>query len=280
MNECKIVEDLLPLYAEELVSPETKVFVDSHCEGCEVCASQRERMCADLNQENTGLDYRKTMRRGIWGIVGKTMLVCIVSLGLCLYGLWESGFLHKQVYTAPNGNYRFQVVNCDAGFFKGGACITTPEGKDINLYGDQSYRDFQVWYHPDGKGYFACITYEDHQDTWLCLCEYDEELGMETNRYYPSGEITERDFLAVLKESEQGQKYLAEDAVITFDRWSEAGQFRGRYIYFNYEIPGGWFGEIIFDVVEQEVKEITWKFTLPPGHFTGVIVHEEDVPSK
>lgn len=272
MNECRIVQDLLPLYADDLVSPETREFVDVHCAHCEECASQRERMCAELNQEEPSADYKRNMRRSILKIAGETLLVSILAVGAYLYGLWEWGFLDKQVYEAPNGDYRFQVLDCDAGFFEGGACVTTPEGKDINLYGDQSYRNFQVWYHPDSKGYFACITYDDHQDTWLCLSEYDEELGMETNRYYPSGEITERDFFSILRASEEGEKYLTEDAVITFDRWSEAGEFRGRYVYFNYEIPGGWFGEIVYDVVEQEIKDITWKFTFPAGSH-GVVVN-------
>lgn len=272
MNECKIVQDLLPLYAEDLISPETKAYVDAHCEGCEVCAAQRERMCADLNQEETNVSYRKSMRWSIIGIVIKTLLVSFLAVGGYLYMLWECGIIDKQVYEDPNGNYRFEVQDCDAGFFDGGACIVTHEGRDINLFGNQSYQDFQVWYHPEGKGYFACITYEDHQDTWLCLSAYDEELGMETNRYYPSGEIADRDFFSILRESEDGQKYLTEDAIIEFDRWSEAGRFSGQFIYFNYMVPGGWSGEIIYDVVNQEVKDVTCVFTMPPGSH-GVIVH-------
>lgn len=278
MNECKIVQDLLPLYAEELVSPETKNYVDTHCKGCETCEKQRSRMCRDLNPEPVQVDFKKNMRNGVLHIVGKTLFVCILAVGICMYGLWEWGFLEKKIYAAQDGNYRFQVVDCDAGLFDGGACITTPEGKDISLYGNDSYQDFEVWYHPDSKGYFACITYDDHQDTWLCLSEYDEEMGMETNQYYPSGEITERDFLSILRESDLGQKYLTEDAVITFDRWSEAGQFRGRHIYFNYEVPGGWFGEIMYDVIDQEVKDITFKFTMPPGYLSGTFVIEDEGP--
>lgn len=280
MNECKIVQDLMPLYAEDLVSPETKEFVDGHCVGCGECRGQRDRMCSSLYQEETPVDYKKNMRRSIIGIVAKTLLACFLTVGAYLYFLWELGILDKQVYEAPNGNYRFEVTDEDAGIFEGGAVIVTPDGRGVNLIGDKSYQNFEVWYHPDGMGYFACVTYDDHHNTWLCLSEYDEELGMETNRYFPEGEIAERDFYAILRASEQGQKYLTEDAIITFDRWSEAGQFRGRYIYFNYEIPGGWFGEIIFDVVEREVKDITWMFALPPGHFTAIIEHEQDVPSK
>ena len=280
MNECKIVQDLLPLYAEDLVSPETKTFVDSHCEACGECRGQRDRMCTSLNGEETTVDYKKNMRKGVIGIVVKTLLACFLAVGAYLYILWEWGIINKQVYEDPNGNYRFEVQDCDAGLFEGGACIVTHEGRDVTLFGDHSYQDFQVWYHPDGKGYFACITYDDHQDTWLCLSQYDEELGMETNRYFPEGEIAERDFYAILRASEEGQKYLTEDAVITFDRWSEAGQFRGRYAYFNYEIPGGWCGEIIYDVAEQKVNDITWQYSrrLPGTFFGSIVVENEDSP--
>ena len=270
MNECKIVQDLLPLYAEDLVSPETKAYVDTHCKACLECANQRQRMCADLNQEKTSVDYKKNMRRSVLGIVGKSLLAFALVAGLCVYGLWEWGLLNKQVYTAPNGDYRFQVLDCDAGLFAGGARITTPDGEDIKLTGDEGYQDFQVWYAPDSEGYFACISYEDHQETWLCI-------GDQT---YPQGSAEQQDFYALLRASEQGQKYLTEDAIITFDRWSEAGQFRGRLLYFNYEIPGGWFGEIVYSVEDHEVKNITWKYTLPPGHFTGAIVYDDEIPIK
>lgn len=36
-NECMIVRDLLPLYIENLVSDETRAFVDKHLAGCEDC---------------------------------------------------------------------------------------------------------------------------------------------------------------------------------------------------------------------------------------------------
>lgn len=86
MNECKIVQDLLPLYAEDLVSPETKAYVDTHCKACLECANQRQRMCADLNQEQTSVDYKKNMRWSIFGIVVKTLLVCFLRLAdICTY---------------------------------------------------------------------------------------------------------------------------------------------------------------------------------------------------
>lgn len=259
MNECKIVEDLLPLYAEDLVSPETKEFVDTHCAGCEGCEKLRARARQTLDVSHTDVDYKEDLKKSVWWIIGKTLIVSVFAIGVCLYVLWEFGFLDKKEYMAPNGDYRFEVLDCDSGFFTGGACIVTPEGRDISLYSSQSYRDFQVWYHPDSKGYFACITFEDRMDTWLCLEEYDEELGMEINRIYISGETGDRDFLNILRESELGQQYLYPDTHITFDRWSDDGNL----IYFNYEVSGGYFGEIIYSCQTHEVVDITCKFVRP-----------------
>ena len=36
-QECSIVRDLLPLYAEQLTSPETSAFVEKHLRTCAAC---------------------------------------------------------------------------------------------------------------------------------------------------------------------------------------------------------------------------------------------------
>lgn len=36
-QECSIVRDLLPLYAERLTSPETAAFVEKHLRTCSIC---------------------------------------------------------------------------------------------------------------------------------------------------------------------------------------------------------------------------------------------------
>jgi hypothetical protein len=36
-NECKIIQDILPLYAENIVSEETSVFVETHLVDCGIC---------------------------------------------------------------------------------------------------------------------------------------------------------------------------------------------------------------------------------------------------
>ncbi len=43
-NQCSIVKDLLPLYAEELTSQDTGEFVREHLEGCEDCRNELEEI--------------------------------------------------------------------------------------------------------------------------------------------------------------------------------------------------------------------------------------------
>lgn len=42
-NECNIIRDLLPLYAENMVSSDTAAFVEEHLKGCEACQKEYER---------------------------------------------------------------------------------------------------------------------------------------------------------------------------------------------------------------------------------------------
>ena len=43
-NECPIVRDLLPLYAEDMVGEETRAFVDEHLANCEACRAALEEI--------------------------------------------------------------------------------------------------------------------------------------------------------------------------------------------------------------------------------------------
>lgn len=42
-KECNIIRDLLPLYAENMVSSDTSDFVEEHLKGCEACRKEYER---------------------------------------------------------------------------------------------------------------------------------------------------------------------------------------------------------------------------------------------
>lgn len=43
-NECSIIRDLLPLYAENMVSDDTAAFVAEHLKSCEACRKEYEQI--------------------------------------------------------------------------------------------------------------------------------------------------------------------------------------------------------------------------------------------
>ena len=73
-TECSIVKDLLPLYIEDMVSPETAQFIDEHLQTCPECREELEKfkigdglLADDVNKsisdvKNVG-SFKKIMKR-------------------------------------------------------------------------------------------------------------------------------------------------------------------------------------------------------------------------
>ncbi len=64
-NKCKIICDLLPLYCEDMLSEESRMFVEEHLRDCEACRAELEKMkSSDIKRENTELrNFKSAMRR-------------------------------------------------------------------------------------------------------------------------------------------------------------------------------------------------------------------------
>lgn len=43
-NECNIIRDILPLYADKMVSADTESFVEEHLIGCAECRAELEKL--------------------------------------------------------------------------------------------------------------------------------------------------------------------------------------------------------------------------------------------
>ena len=43
-NKCNLIKDILPLYAEDMVSTDTREFVDKHLEHCAECRAEFEHI--------------------------------------------------------------------------------------------------------------------------------------------------------------------------------------------------------------------------------------------
>lgn len=58
-RECKIIQDLLPSYIENLTTKETKVYIEEHLEKCQNCKQVLERMKQEFNLNITKKDNRE-----------------------------------------------------------------------------------------------------------------------------------------------------------------------------------------------------------------------------
>lgn len=47
-QECNIVRDILPLYVEDIVSEDTKQFVEEHLSSCEECRTELKKTQTDV----------------------------------------------------------------------------------------------------------------------------------------------------------------------------------------------------------------------------------------
>ena len=92
---CDIIRDLLPLYAEELASADSREAVEGHLLGCESCRKAYEDMktCPVIIPEEPGLD---TVRRGLWRRRLLTALCAVLIV--CMAGCWFLSWLTAPIY--------------------------------------------------------------------------------------------------------------------------------------------------------------------------------------
>ncbi len=84
-KECKIVQDLLPSYVDNLTQNETNDFLENHLKNCEECSRKLEKMKSEFKLENKKqnkkeIDYMKKVRKkiGILKIISTSILTLII----------------------------------------------------------------------------------------------------------------------------------------------------------------------------------------------------------
>ena len=95
---CKVIEDLLPLYHDDICSPDTKALVDAHLQNCENCKGVLNAMDAEFVIQEEDWDGQKaleqihasvtkTKRRAV--IKGIALALAAIILGLSIAGtIW------------------------------------------------------------------------------------------------------------------------------------------------------------------------------------------------
>lgn len=236
MNHCKIVEDLMPLYLDELVNPETAEYVAGHLEECAECRTLCEKL-KDPPPPVEQPDYAKPLKISILKIVLQSVAACMAALLFSGYLFWEVGWLvPENVIESPDGNRRFVVRYYDeAGFLaNSGAQIETPDGRGRYYVGDETFVDCHVWWAPNSEYYFLWVEFTDHDLTsyWgndgpeTYEYEYDEEGNVTGwsrgyyDRFYPKDETFFETLTSLLRERPE----LVQDwetIVYEFGQWRD-----------------------------------------------------------
>ncbi len=112
MNQCNIVKDLLPLYVEDLVSEDTKCYVEDHLNTCESCQNELKQLkLGKIEVSNDATIPLKKIKKNLERKQLKTILVT-ASLVILAFGIVIFGFLTKH-NPARNPNNILTVIESD-----------------------------------------------------------------------------------------------------------------------------------------------------------------------
>ncbi len=108
---CKIIEDLLPLYAEGLVSEETAAAVEEHLTRCENCGRILKSLQAPAPAVPAPVVSLQSVRRELRNRIGLLSLFCILLTASLLVGAFS--FLYQPAYPLTAEEAIDQVVEED-----------------------------------------------------------------------------------------------------------------------------------------------------------------------
>lgn len=101
---CNVMRDILPLYADEVVCPDTRELVEEHLEGCEGCRRELDalRETVVLPVQEDGLEVMKKVKRKwgkkqLWKGIAIASVIAAVLMGTFFY-LYGYGLPVKAEY--------------------------------------------------------------------------------------------------------------------------------------------------------------------------------------
>lgn len=245
MNECNIIRDLLPLYAEELTSPDSGEFIEKHLASCAQCRDTWRRCREELPKMEVAEDmvenYQKGLRRDKWKMTLRTscawILVAVITVGIFFYCGWENGdYARGKMYSAPDGIRSVELVDLDgAGFFgnEGSILKFRFERGYVNRYA-VDWQDLTVYWAPDSQTMLLVIQ-NGAGETELRIVDHRGGLPGGGTREIPGliPSETEPDLTQVLKEMCAEQDVTVSG--FEFAEWSDDS----RYLYFRYQTEAG-----------------------------------------
>ena len=146
-NECSIVRDILPLYAEKMVSNDTAEFVEGHLENCPVCRAELEKLREPVEvqaEPRTDMDAAPLKRLKKALLIKKMQTILCTAAVLLALVLSVIAFLTAPKYFA----YSPELVT-----------VTKTEGGHIVLSFDEKITNYTLQRIITGKDIKEAVYY-------------------------------------------------------------------------------------------------------------------------
>lgn len=177
-KDCKIVQDLLPAYIDNVLSEETKLYVEEHLKSCDECKKLYDEMNFDLQKEDVkNTEIVKKIKKYKRKIVTLKVFVIIVILAIIITITSIIAFRFYVVKNAliKNINYNvsgnFRIEEYDESIERYDIHTTTyyGEGKMKKVRGDEvlEYWEGVEHYYIDNENKTYYIVNEN-------ICENDD----------------------------------------------------------------------------------------------------------
>lgn len=90
MINCEIIQDLMPLYADDLISPSGRQLVDRHIDTRADCKNLLKAMLAPVEPDPIKDDtaYLKALHKQKKRQIRRTVLLCVLPVLICFLGWW------------------------------------------------------------------------------------------------------------------------------------------------------------------------------------------------
>ena len=110
-KSCELIKDLLPLYADDVCSEESRKIVTEHLAGCEECRAEFGKMKSELNikerAENDISSFKKVKRRLLIGKIIAALIGAFIIFNVCGVAMinWVNSFVPMDYEKHDLGNH-------------------------------------------------------------------------------------------------------------------------------------------------------------------------------
>ena len=164
-KDCSIVQDLLPLYAEDMLREETKEFVDAHLAQCEACRAELAALKADVTPAPVNAQPLRSLKKQLRR---KKLTAVLLAVALALT-LATAGFAYLTApQYLPYSETEWTVARADGAVTAEGlADLSGVESISVNLLTPVSGTKVTSTQDPDsGKTVYFITAWRTPLDTW------------------------------------------------------------------------------------------------------------------